>query len=88
MKIKEGFVTRKVVDTIVAVPTGDLLEEFQGIINLNHSSKFAWDLLQKDTTVEEVASKLSKEYEIDIHKARADVEKFIKNLKKLNLIEE
>ena len=88
MKIKEGFVTRKVVDTIVAVPTGDLLNEFQGIINLNHSSKFVWDLLQEDTTIEEVASKLSEEYEIDNNKAKADVEKFIKNLKNLNLIEE
>ena len=46
MKIKEGFVTREIADTIVAVPTGKLVNEFQGMIQLTDSSKFVWDLLQ------------------------------------------
>lgn len=88
MKIKEGFVTRKIADTIVAVPTGEVLNEFQGMINLTNSAKFVWDLLQENTTIDEVADKLSKKYNIDISKAKSDVEKFLNKLREYNIIEE
>ena len=88
MKIKEGFVTREIADTIVAVPTGELVNEFQGMIKLTNSSKFVWDLLQEDITIEEISDKLSKKYNIDINRAKSDVEKFVNSLKASNLIEE
>lgn len=88
MKIKEGFVTREIADTIVAVPTGELVNEFQGMIKLTDSSKFVWDLLQEDRSIEEIADKLAKKYNIPIDKATEDIEKFINNLKASNLIEE
>lgn len=88
MKIKDGFVLREIADTIVAVPTGELVNEFQGMINLTNSAKFVWELLQEDTTIDEIADKLSKKYNIDINKAKEDAEKFINNLKESNLIEE
>lgn len=88
MKIKEGFVTREIANTIVAVPTGDLINIFQGIIKLTDSSKFVWDLLQEDITIDEIASKVSQKYDIDINKAKADTEKFINNLRNVNIIEE
>lgn len=88
MKIKEGFVTREIADTIVAVPTGELVNIFQGMIKLTASSKFVWDLLQEDITIDEIANKLVKKYNIDFEKAKADTEKFIHNLKANNLIEE
>lgn len=88
MKIKEGFVLREIAGTIVAVPTGELVNEFQGMINLTSSAKFVWELLQNDITIEEVSDKLSKKYEIDIQKAKQDVEKFVNYLRTSNLIEE
>ena len=88
MKIKDGFVLREIADTIVAVPTGELVNEFQGMINLTNSAKFVWELLQEYTTIDEIADKLSKKYNIDINKAKEDAEKFINNLKESNLIEE
>lgn len=88
MKVKDGFVTREIANTIVAVPTGELVEEFQGIINLTNSAKFVWDLLQEDTTIEEISKKLSEKYNIDINRAKEDVEIFIKMLKDSNVIEE
>ena len=87
MKIKEGFILREIADTIVAVPTGELVNEFQGMIKLTNSAKFVWELLQEDTTIDEIADKLSKKYNIDINKAKEDTEKFINNLKESNLIE-
>lgn len=88
MKIKEGFVTREIANTIVAVPTGELVNIFQGMIKLTDSSKFVWDLLQEDITIDEIADKLSKKYNLNINKAKADTEKFINNLRGANIIEE
>lgn len=88
MKIKEGFVTREIADTIVAVPTGELVNEFQGIIKLTSSSKYVWDLLQEDTTIEEVVDKTAQKYNLDTNKAKADVENFINKLKAFNLLNE
>ena len=88
MKIKAGFVTREIAGTIVAVPTGELVNEFQGMINLTNSAKFVWDLLQEDITMDEIAVQLSKEYNLDINKAKSDVENFINKLRASNLIEE
>lgn len=88
MKIKNGFVTRKIAGTIVAVPTGELVNEFQGMINLSESSKFIWDLLQEDISIKELSEKLSEKYNIDINKAQEDITEFVNNLKNANLIEE
>lgn len=88
MKIKEGFVTREIANTIIAVPTGELVNVFRGMIKLTDSSKFVWDLLQEDITIDEIASKVSQKYDIDINKAKADAEKFINNLRNANIIEE
>lgn len=88
MKIKEGFVTREIADTIVAVPTGELVNEFQGIIKLTESAKFVWDLLQEDTTMEKLIDALVQKYELNHDTAKADVEKFVNNLKSANIIEE
>lgn len=88
MKIKAGFVTREIAGTIVAVPTGELVNEFQGMINLTNSAKFVWDLLQEDITIDEIAVQLSKKYNLDINKAKSDVEKFINHLRSSHLIEE
>lgn len=88
MKIKEGFVTREIADTIVAVPTGELVNEFQGIIKLTESAKFVWDLLQEDTTMEKLIDALVQKYELNRDTAKADVEKFVNNLKSANIIEE
>ncbi len=88
MKIKEGFVTREIANTIVAVPTGELVNEFQGMIKLTNSAKFVWDLLQEDTTIDNLINALVQKYNLEIDKAKADVEKFICNLKSVNIIEE
>ena len=88
MKIKDGFVLREIADTIVAVPTGDLVNEFEGIIDLNSTGKFIWELLENDISIEEVINKLMEKYNVDEDSARKNAEKFIDNLRKANIIEE
>ena len=88
MRVKKGFVLREIADTIVVVPTGDLLDEFKGLINLNSTGKFIWGLLQKDITLEEIADKFAGEYKVDKDTAMQNTEKFVQSLKNANIIEE
>ena len=87
MKIKENFMLRKVVDTYVVVPVGDAVSEFNGMINLNEAGAFLWQLLENDTTAEQVVSALLEQYEVDEETAKKDVETFIANLESANLLE-
>lgn len=88
MRIREGFVVREIKDAIVAVPTGDIVREFGGIVNLNATGKFMWEVLEEDRTVEEVAERLMEKYHIDKEKAMRSAEKFIEQLREAKVIVE
>lgn len=87
MKIKENFMLRKVADTYVVVPVGDAVAEFNGMINLNEAGAFLWQLLENETTAEQVVEALLQQYDVDEATAKRDVDKFINELKVAKLLE-
>lgn len=76
MKIKEGFVVRKIANQYMAVPVGSRAKELHGMIGLNETAAFLWELLKEDRTEEELATLLYDEYEISEEKALETVKKF------------
>lgn len=88
MKIREGFVLREIADTIIVVPTGELVKELRLTIELNKTGKFMWELLKEDISIEEIANKLVEEYGIDKEKAIDNAQKFTQKLKQAKIIEE
>ncbi len=87
MKIKKGFVVRKVGEAHVVVPVGELSKTFHGMINLNETGAFLWNFFTSDHTVDEAVSALCAEYDVDETRARCDVEKFADILTKNAFIE-
>ncbi len=88
MKIKSGFMTRKIGDKIVGIAVGERSKEFNGMINLNETGQFIWKCLENDTTISEVVDKVVKEYDIDNTTANNAVLAFVDELKKHNFIED
>lgn len=88
MKIKSGFMTRKIGDKIVGIAVGERSKEFNGMINLNETGQFIWKCLENNTTINEVVEKVVKEYEIDNDTANKAVNSFIDELKKHDFIED
>lgn len=88
MKIKEGFILRDVADKTFVVAVGELSKTFNGIITLNETGKFIWQLLTTDTTEEEIVEKLLQECE-DAQKdvVEKDVKAFIEKLKGDQILE-
>ncbi len=77
MKIKNGFVVRKVGGECVVVPVGEMSKKFHGMINLNNTGEFLWNFYSTEHTVDEGVAALLREYDVQEDKARADVERFV-----------
>ena len=79
MKIKEGFILREVAGDTIVMPGGDI--ELNGMITLNETGAFLWKLLETETTEEELARAIVKEYSVDEETAAAAVHNFVEKLK-------
>lgn len=86
MKMKEGFILRKVGTQYVAAATGKASESFNGIIRLNESGAFVFRQLQEGATAEELMARLMEEYDVDEAAARQDVDRFLAELKEADAL--
>lgn len=87
MKIKDNFVLKKIAGSYVVVPVRTRAVDFSGIIKLSESGALLWELLMKGAERDDLIAKLLEEYEVDEPKAAADVDRFIDNLRKADLLE-
>lgn len=87
MKLKQGFVMRKIAGETIVVPSGDELN-LNMMITLNETGKFIWNCLETGADMDEVAQKLSEEYDVDKEKARQDAEAFMNKLRENGFLEE
>lgn len=88
MKRNENFLLSEIADNHVLVSVGPMTANFSGIITLNDMGVKIWELLEKETTTEEIAEKICNEYEIDKAGVRADLETFLQTLREAGCLEE
>ena len=88
MKIKSGFVVRKIANQYMAVPVGARAKELHGMLGLNETAAFIWELLKEDRTEEELAALLYEEYEISEEHALETIKKFIEQLRNERVLED
>lgn len=88
MKIKKGFVLEKVGDSYLACATGKLAREFSGLVKLNETGAFIWNIFaESDASIDEAANKVIAEFDISKEVALADISAFVENLNKNGIIE-
>lgn len=80
MKMKDGFVLRKIANQYMAVPVGIRAKELHGMIGLNETGAFIWERLSKNHTQEEIVKDLCEEYDVDDAAAMAAVQRFYQKL--------
>lgn len=86
MKIKDGFMLRKVGGQYVVVAFGEASRSFNGIIRLNETGKFLWEQLSADKSEDELRKALTEEYDVTGAQAATDVAEFVGALKKAALL--
>ena len=88
MRIKDGFVLRKICGKNVISGEGTDKVNFSTLLTVNDTACFLWGLLeQKEISQEELADALVQEYGIDHQLASKDVAAFITKLDELGIIE-
>lgn len=86
MKIKNGFILRKVGKQYVVAATGEASKNFNGMIRLNEEAAYAFGLLKEEITEEELVSALLEKYSADEAETKADVAYFLGKLREADAL--
>ena len=88
MHIVPGFVVRQIAGETIAIPAGPAARELSGLLALNGSGQFLFDLLQTEQTPDSLVQSMLDHYDIDEATARADVEEFVEILRSSGVLVE
>ena len=80
MKIRDGFILRKVPGMNLVMPTGKNVKNFNGTLMLNDTGAFIYEKLQNGATPDETAQALTEEYDVALDTATTDVQNTITSL--------
>lgn len=87
MKIKNDFIVKEISGSTVVIPVGNRVADFNGMLKLNETGVFLFNLLKNDTTIDVLVQNLVDEYEVTKEKANEDVVSFVNKLKEADIIE-
>ena len=89
MRIKNGFVLRKVCGENVIMGEGLGAINFGNLLVLNESAAWLWEQAEEmgDFPIEALAENLCDEYEVSAEEARQDVVEIVGDWQKVNVIE-
>ena len=87
MKVRSGFKLMKVGVQNLVVAVDERAEEFNGMVRLNPTGAFLWELLERGAEKEELMAALLSEYEIDKETAETDVDRFLSILTDNGILE-
>lgn len=88
MHIVPGFVVRQIAGETVAIPAGAAARALSGLLALNGSGKFLFELLQTEQSEDTLVHSLLDQYEIDEATAKADVAEFLETLRSSGVLVE
>ena len=89
MKLKDGFVLEEVGGAYLAVAVGDSANSFNGMVRLNGTGAFFWNLMkERDITRDELVCEVLKVYEgVTREQVMADVVAFEAKLQGAGILE-
>lgn len=87
MKLKYEFIERLIVDEHVMVPAGEAARTFGGMVTTSEVGAFIMRELKQDVSEADLLPMLLEAYEVDEATAKADIEKFLQQLRELDVLE-
>ncbi len=88
MKINPEYILREIADECILIPTGNAARKFSGLVALNQSGKFLFNLLKEDCTEEYLLEQFLETYDIDPETALNDIREFTSMLREIDAIDE
>lgn len=87
MKISDGFLLKTVAGKNIVVSVGAEVN-FNGMLTLNDTGVFLWNLLKNHTTKEEMLKKMLEEYDVEENIASTDIDNFLIKLRDAKILED
>ena len=82
MPIKNDYMLKNVGNEYMIIPTSNTNVNFSKIFNINETAAFIFKNLQEERSKEEILELMSVEYDAPKDVLSADIDEFIKELKK------
>ena len=82
MKIKQGYIMKKLGTGYVVVTVGQASKDFNGMIRLNPAGAFLWESIQagKSTKEQLIQAMLERYDDLDEATAKADLDEFLESI--------
>ena len=77
---------RQVLDNTVALPVGETALKINGMILLNEVSLVIWNALEKGADKDTIINGITDTFAVDPQEARKDLEEFLEQLEKNDLL--
>lgn len=87
MKRSKDFLLKQVGGQDFLVPLGPKVMDLNALVALNATGRRVWELLAEDRTLEFLAVEVVDRFDVDLERARADVQAFLDDLGRLGLLE-
>lgn len=88
MRLIPGFCVRRILDETIAIPTQEAAQALSGLVSMNQTGEFLFQLLQTEQSEESLVCALTERYDVDDVTAKKDVEVFLSVLKEKKLLVE
>lgn len=88
MRLKEGFILHTVENQSMAIASGEVAESFNGIVRINGSATYIFELLQEETTEETIVEAMCARYDADEDRIRTDVHNIIEKFRNAGFLHE
>ena len=86
MIIKKELIKREIAGDTILVPVGKTVLDSNGLFMLNELGAFIWEILPRAESEEEICEAILAEYEVSPEEIARDVEDFLHQLKKMNIV--
>lgn len=88
MKRSSQFLLREVAGKQVVVPLGKAAVAFPGMMTLNATGVYLWQLLEQEQTEETLVQAMCGQYAVDADQAREDISAFLEKLRSVGALTE
>ena len=88
MKIKNGYILKKVAGSNIVMATGEESNNFKGVITFNEVGADVFTMLDGVNSVDKIVETISAKYDAPSEIVKEDVLNFIEKMKAQGLVEE
>ena len=87
MTINKNFEIKEIAGSFVVFSVGEAAIDFNGMITLNETGAFLWNILKESTDRQKLIEAVCTEYEIDEQTAASDIDAFLQKLDSIGCLE-